>query len=196
MWPAQPKLHSIHGFILAWDFACTLCGDWSSGWGQLWSVPLSETTWQISAIASTSWWKPTCPGPMAELSLLELQCFLKKRWLPDGAPGMMVPAPCTTHYCCWYIPSYWVSQAWEKKYFKIAKRSLMCPCCRYHLFPYWMAFPKWPPLGQAVNQHPSLRESETTFSSPSTTISDCKKAKRSIQIRSLIAFFPLGHPLI
>ena len=100
MWPAEPKLPGVHDFVLAGDFICTLCWNRSSGWGQLWSVPFLETTWQTSATTSTSWWKSVCPGLMAELSLLELQWLLKTRWFPAAAPTLVVLAPCSARYHC------------------------------------------------------------------------------------------------
>lgn len=145
MWPAEPKLPGVRGFILARNFVSTLCGDRSSGWGQLWSVPLLEMTWQISATASTSWWEPACPGPAAELGMLALQWLLKKRWFLDGVPAVVVPAPRSACYCCLVCTKLSSVTGLGKSVLKQAGSHWCAHAIGIPSFPKWVAFFEWPP---------------------------------------------------
>lgn len=74
MWPADPKLPSIRGFVLPWNFVCTLCGDGSSGWEQLWSVPVLK----LMTDTSHCLYQLVNAHVSAELSVLELQWFFRR----------------------------------------------------------------------------------------------------------------------
>lgn len=194
MWPAEPKLPAVRGFVLAWDFVCTLCWDRSSRWGQLWSVPLLEMTWQILATASTSWWKPTCPGPTAELSLLELQRLLKKRWFPDGVPALVMPAPCSTHYHCLVRTKLLSVTDLGKNVLKQPGSHWCAHTVPITSFPKGWPSPNDPPLGQAVNQC-SCRRQRPLSVLPAPRSQTVKWWKDQFS-SDLIAFLLLGHPLI
>lgn len=168
----------VHNYVTSWAWTssctwlrlsmklCMISGDWSSGWGQLWSVPCLEMTWHIPATSSTSWWKlvPSADG-RAEHTWAAMVSKRDGSWVNSLQWWCQHPAAHTT--TAWYVPSY---HRPGKKHSETAREPLMCPYCMYPFHPKVVAFSKRPSLGQVLGY--SCRRCP-----PSTMILHCKQKR-------------------
>lgn len=102
MWPAEPKLLSLHGFVLARHCVCTLCCDLFLPW---------ERGARVQLLPRAAGWTPC-----AQAELLELEWLLNREmfpWLSPSTGGAL-----QRWLAAWCTPCCWASGPWGKRLWK------------------------------------------------------------------------------